>query len=200
MSMPASAMAPSRRFLRSSWIMGGSCGFRSLHDSCSLRQQGVDKLGVIPSPLRGEMLWGRRRGCGTIVASKTNRWSAPMQRNDLSRSLVAFDQNSTLVAVVELSLNRWVVQGLVPGLSKQPLKALGPDASALLALVNRWQLDGTKGGGRIKRIVVAFEAGRDGFWLARWLRSRGIEVYVIHATSIPVSREHRRAKSDRLDT
>src|SRR5712675_73481 len=146
------------------------------------------------------MLWGRRRGCGTIVASKTNRWSAPMQRNDLSRSLVAFDQNSTLVAVVELSLNRWVVQGLVPGLSKQPLKALGPDASALLALVNRWQLEGTKGGGRIKRIVVAFEAGRDGFWLARWLRSRGIEVYVIHATSIPVSREHRRAKSDRLDT
>jgi len=123
-----------------------------------------------------------------------------MQRNDLSRSLVAFDQNSTLVAVVELSLNRWVVQGLVPGLSKQPLKALGPDASALLALVNRWQLEGTKGGGRIKRIVVAFEAGRDGFWLARWLRTRGIEVYVIHATSIPVSREHRRAKSDRLDT
>src|SRR5712672_266978 len=54
MSMPASAMAPSRRFLRSSWIMGGSCGFRSLHDSCSLRRQGVDKLGVIPSPLRGE--------------------------------------------------------------------------------------------------------------------------------------------------
>src|SRR3977135_4182487 len=96
------------------------------------------------------MLGGRRRGCGTIVASKTNRWSAPMQRNDLSRSLVAFDQNSTLVAVVELSLNRWVVQGLVPGLSKQPLKALGPDASALLALVNRWQLEGTKGGGRIK--------------------------------------------------
>src|SRR5260370_25311315 len=141
------------------------------------------------------MLWGRRRGCGTIVASKTNRWSAPMQRNDLSRSLVAFDQNSTLVAVVELSLNRWVVQGLVPGLSKQPLKALGPDATALLALINRWQLEGTKGGGRIKRIVVAFEAGRDGFWLARWLRSRGMEGYLIQATSIPVSREHRRAKS-----
>ncbi|HEY2528432.1 MAG TPA: IS110 family transposase [Xanthobacteraceae bacterium] len=45
----------------------------------------------------------------------------------------------------------------------------------------------------------AFEAGRDGFWLARWLRGHGIEAYVIHPTSIPVSREHRRAKSDRLD-
>jgi transposase len=57
----------------------------------------------------------------------------------------------------------------------------------------------TKAGGRIKRIVLAFEAGRDGFWLARWLRARGIEVYVIHPASIPVSREHRRAKTDRLD-
>jgi len=60
-----------------------------------------------------------------------------MLRNDLSRSLVAFDQNSTLVAVVELSLNRWVGSRPCAGLSKQPLKALGPDASALLALVNR---------------------------------------------------------------
>src|SRR4029453_12419440 len=40
----------------------------------------------------------------------------------------------------------------------------------------------------------------DGFWLARWLRARGIEAYVIHATSVAVSREHRRAKTDRLDT
>ena len=47
---------------------------------------------------------------------------------------------------------------------------------------------------------MAFEAGRDGLWLARWLRARGIEAYVIHATSIAVSREHWRAKTDRLDT
>ena len=53
---------------------------------------------------------------------------------------------------------------------------------------------------RIERIAVAFEAGRDGFWLARWLKARGIEAYVIHASSIAVSREHRRAKTDRLDT
>ena len=37
-----------------------------------------------------------------------------MQKNDLSRSLVAFDQNNTLVAVVELSLKTWLVSGLVP--------------------------------------------------------------------------------------
>src|SRR4051794_18588100 len=52
----------------------------------------------------------------------------------------------------------------------------------------------------IKRIVVAYEAGRDGFWLAHWLRARDVEAYVIHPTSIAVSREHRRAKTDRLDT
>jgi transposase len=52
----------------------------------------------------------------------------------------------------------------------------------------------------IKRIAVAFEAGRDGFWLARWLKARGIEAHVIHASSVAVSREHRRPKADRLDT
>ena len=124
----------------------------------------------------------------------------PMQRNDLSRSLVAFEQNSTLVSVVELSLKTWLVAGLVPGLTRQPLKKLGADADALLALLHRWRAEAIKAGRKTDRIVVAFEAGRDGFWLARWLRARGIEAYVIHSTSIPVSREHRRAKSDRLDT
>jgi transposase len=122
-----------------------------------------------------------------------------MKRNDLSRSLVAFDQASTLVAVVELSLGSWLVAGLVPSLSRQPLKKLRSDPEALLALLLRWRDQATKAGGRIKRIVLAFEAGRDGFWLARWLRARGIETYVIHPSSIPVSREHRRAKTDRLD-
>jgi transposase len=48
-------------------------------------------------------------------------------------------------------------------------------------------------------MALAYEAGRDGFWLARWLRVRGIEVHVIHPTSVAVSREHKRAKTDRLD-
>ena len=50
------------------------------------------------------------------------------------------------------------------------------------------------------RIALAFEAGRGGFWLARWLEKRGVETYVIHSTSVAVNREHRRAKTDRLDT
>jgi transposase len=123
-----------------------------------------------------------------------------MQKNDLSRSLVAFDQNSTLVAVVELSLKTWLVAGLVPGLARQPLKKQSADPDALAKLLQRWRDEAIKAGCKITRIVVAFEAGRDGFWLARWLLARGFETYVIHPTSIPVSREHRRAKTDRLDT
>jgi transposase len=123
-----------------------------------------------------------------------------MKRDDLSRSLVAFDQASSLVAVVERSLGSWLAAGLISHLSRQPLKKLRSDPDALLGLLSRGRDQATKAGGRIKRIVVAYEAGRDGFWLARWLRVRGIEAYVIHPASIPVSREHRRAKTDRLDT
>jgi transposase len=123
-----------------------------------------------------------------------------MQRNDLSQSLTAFNQDSTIVAVVELSLENWLVSGLVPGVRRNPLKKQTADPERLLALFERWRGEAIKAGHAIERIVVAFEAGRDGFWLARWLRARGIEAYVIHASSIAMPREHRRAKTDRLDT
>ena len=120
--------------------------------------------------------------------------------NDLSRSPSPLDPDGTLIAVIELSLSSWLVAGIVPGVERQPLKKLAVDESALLKLLNRWREEAEKAGRRIERITVAFEAGRDGFWLARWLRARGIEAHVIHASSVAVSREHRRAKTDRLDT
>src|SRR5712671_689633 len=125
----------------------------------------------------------------------------PMQKlNDLSRSLTALEPNGTLIAVIEMSLSSWLVAGIVPGVERQPLKKLAVDESALLKLLHRWREEAEKAGRRIERIAVAFEAGRDGFWLARWLRARSIEAHVIHASSVAVSREHRRAKTDRLDT
>ena len=122
------------------------------------------------------------------------------QRNDLSRSLIALDQNSTVIAVIEMSRSSWLVAGVIPGVDRHPLKKLEPDEEGLLRLLRRWQDEATRAGRTISRIAVAFEAGRDGFWLARWLRARGIEAHVIHPATIPVSREHRRAKTDRLDT
>src|SRR5438128_11813794 len=112
------------------------------------------------------MLWGRRRGDGTIVAV-ANRWSAPMpQPNDLSRSLVALDQDSTIIAVVEMSQSSWLVAGMLPGIERQPRKKLEPSAESLLGLLHRWRDEAVKAGRTITRIALAFEAGRDGFWLA----------------------------------
>src|SRR6516225_4531113 len=122
------------------------------------------------------------------------------QVDDLSRSVDAFDQDTSLTVVVEMSEASWLVTGMVPGVDRRPLKKLKPDPDALLRLVERWRSEAEKTGRTIERVALAYEAGRDGFWLARWLRVRGIEVHVIHSTSVAVSREHRRAKTDRLDT
>jgi transposase len=151
------------------------------------------------STVQGKRISAATRRYGTIVAANKTMERRVPQFNDLSRSLVAFDQNSTEVAVIELSLDKWLVGAIVPGVTRDPLKALPPDPEALLKLLHRWRDEAVKAGCKIKRIVVGFEAGRDGVWLARWLRARGIEAHVIHPTSIPVSREQRRAKTDRLD-
>jgi transposase len=122
------------------------------------------------------------------------------QPNDLSRSLTSLEQDSTIIAVIEMSQSSWLVAGIVPGIERHPLKKIEPSEEELICLLMRWRAEATKHGRTITRIAVAFEAGRDGFWLARWLRARDIEIYVIHPTSVAVSREHRRAKTDRLDT
>src|SRR6201998_122814 len=93
----------------------------------------------------------------------------------LSRSLVALDQNSTIIAVVELSQSSWLVGGVVPGIERQPHKKLEPSPERLLAVLHRWRDEAVQAGGIITRIALAFEAGRDGFWLARWLEARGGE-------------------------
>jgi transposase len=121
-------------------------------------------------------------------------------RFDASRSLTALEQDSTIIAVIEMSQTKWLVAALVPGVERQPLKKFDANEETLLKLVHRWRREADQAGRNIKRTVVAYEAGRDGFWLARWLRARDVEAYVIHPTSIAVSREHRRAKTDRLDT
>jgi transposase len=120
--------------------------------------------------------------------------------NDLNKSILPFDQHNTLIAVIGMSQSSWLVAGIVSGVERHPLKKLEPDEQALLQLLQRWRAEAAKAGSTVTRVTVAFEAGRDGFWLARWLRARDVEAQVIHPTSVAVSREHRRAKTDRLDT
>ena len=49
------------------------------------------------------------------------------------------------------------------------------------------------------RVVSCYEAGREGFWLHRWLVAHGVVNHVVDSASIEVNRRRRRAKSDRLD-
>src|SRR5271165_2854117 len=81
------------------------------------------------------------------------------QPNDLSRSLVALDQDSTIIAVVEMSQSSWLVGGVLPGIERQPCKKLEPSAERLLGLLHRWRDEAVRAGKKITRIALAFEAG-----------------------------------------
>lgn len=111
----------------------------------------------------------------------------------------SMDHATTITAVVELSKRTWLVAGHVPGVERRPLKRTEGRAADLLRILTTWREKAEQAGRTITRILIAFEAGRDGFWLARWLRRNGIEAYVIHPSSIPVPRGVR-VKTDRLDT
>ena len=77
-------------------------------------------------------------------------------QNDLSRSVVAFEQHNTIIVVIEMSLSSWLVAGMVPGIERHPLKKLNCDQEMLLKLLFRWRDEAVKAGHTITRIVVAF--------------------------------------------
>jgi transposase len=57
------------------------------------------------------------------------------------------------------------VGGVLPGIERQPCKKLEPSDERLLGLLHRWRDEAVRAGKKITRIALAFEAGRDGFWL-----------------------------------
>jgi transposase len=71
------------------------------------------------------------------------------------------------------------------------------DGQALLGVVERARTRLHLG--KDVPIVSCYEAGRDGFWLHRFLEAHGIRNHVIDSASIEVNRRQRRAKTDRLD-
>ena len=77
------------------------------------------------------------------------------------------NSDTTLCVVVEMSLSSWLVAGLVPGVKRRPLNKMCPDEVGLFSLVERWRAEAADNGRAITRIVLAYEARRDGFWLAR---------------------------------
>jgi transposase len=97
------------------------------------------------------------------AAAETNNCVRTLESEHESRSLAALDEDSTLIAVIEMSQSSWLVAGIVPGIERHPAKKLEPSEAGLLRLLHRWREEAEKTGHTIKRIAVAFEAGRDGF-------------------------------------
>jgi transposase len=112
----------------------------------------------------------------------------------------AFDHDSTLVVALELSGKWWEASAVVPGVARRPRRRLpARDLAELLRSIERWTSEAAKARQVVPRVVLTYEAGRDGFWIARYLLAQRIEVHVMHPASIPVERQNRRAKTDRID-
>ena len=112
----------------------------------------------------------------------------------------AFDHDSTLVLALELSGKGWEIGAVLPGVTRRPHRSLATyDMAGLLQQIERWKAEALRAGRTVRRTVLTYEAGRDGFWIARYLLACGIEVQIMHPASIPVERRGRRAKTDRID-
>ncbi|MFS2042372.1 MULTISPECIES: IS110 family transposase [Rhizobium/Agrobacterium group] len=104
---------------------------------------------------------------------------------------------------LELSQRTWLIGYLLPGLDKvQTVTVAGGNAEALLsALLRIRSMTGNRSpsGFSAGPLRVCFEAGYDGFWLARFLLNSGIDTTVLDPSSFLVSRRGRRVKTDRID-
>jgi len=146
------------------------------------------------------MLWGEAAArVWTSSGAVITQWRTPCRNRLTPAVLTAFEQDSTLIAVIEMSQSKWLVAAVIPGVERQPLKKLDADAGALLKLLQRWREEARKAGREVKRIVCAYEAGRtDSGWRAGCRPTPSRPTSSMHEHS--GVREHRRAKSDRIDT
>jgi transposase len=114
----------------------------------------------------------------------------------MSAAATRMDQDTkTLYVAFELGERDWKL-AMSPDLEARPrLQALrARDTRRLLEVLER---ERRRLGA--ERIVSCYEAGRDGFWLERFLRAQGIDNRIVDAASIEVRRRARRVKTDRLD-
>jgi transposase len=110
------------------------------------------------------------------------------------------EQRLICTVAIELSRARWVIGALPPRGTKVTVSSVpGGDTARLMEQLNKTELRLKKESGEQVELKVCFEAGYDGFWLARFLRDRGIDVFVLDASSFLISRRGRRTKTDRID-
>ena len=111
----------------------------------------------------------------------------------------ALDYNSAIIGALELSEKKWVLAVQLPGVSRYSRHVLEACGDGLVSFVERLKARCAAAGRNITRVILTHEAERDGFWLARFLARRSIEVHVIQPSSLPVDRRARRAKTDIID-
>jgi transposase len=99
----------------------------------------------------------------------------------------------TIYAAIELSKKTWVVAILRPQRDQPSIHRI--KGGALPELISKLRAAAYNG----ERLLVCYEAGYDGFWLARALESEGIACRVLDPASLQVSRRARRVKTDRID-
>jgi transposase len=117
-----------------------------------------------------------------------------------SAAATAFDHNTTIVAVLELSGENWLFGAIAPGAKTRSKRSFASrDIAAVTKALEQLKGQAQKAGLAVARTVLAYEAGRDGFWIARALAEQGVEVHVMHPASIAVERRGKRAKTDRID-
>ena len=110
-------------------------------------------------------------------------------------------ERSTLYVAIEISAKSWVVGIKSPASERIGLYSLGAaDVDALRNLVERQRAKAERALGGDVRVLCCYEAGYEGFWLARWLeRSMSVETVVLDPASILVNRKAKQRKTDRID-
>jgi len=114
-------------------------------------------------------------------------------------STAALDYDSTLIGALELSSKKWGFAVQLPSVMKHSRHVVEPNGPALAELIERLKSRSAGAGRPITRVIMTHEAGRDGFWLARFLARHGVEVHVMQSSSLPVDQRARRAKTDVID-
>jgi transposase len=107
-----------------------------------------------------------------------------------------------MAMAIEISAAKWIVASMANSASKIRRKSLDQrDAAARFEalLVEIAAARKHLHVPEMARVLVAYEAGQEGFWLVRALRGHGIAAEVIDPVSLPVDRRARRVKTDRVD-
>lgn len=102
-----------------------------------------------------------------------------------------------LFVSLELGDKKWDVAASDGGTKSSSYTIGAGDGQALLAAIERARA--RFGLGKEAEVLSCYEAGRDGFWLHRFLVAHGIRNHVVDSSSIEVNRRQRRAKTDRID-